>query len=75
MISKEEILSFSLNIENLVEKKNISYMDAIVLYCENNDLEIEVAAKMLSSSIKANLKTEAEELHFLPKSNINRLPL
>jgi hypothetical protein len=53
----------------------ISYMDAIVLYCENTGFEIEIAAKLISGALKAKIKTEAENLNFLPKSKTNRLPI
>ena len=75
MVSKEEILDFSMKIEDLVWMKDISYMDAVILYCEETGFEIELASKMLSGTIKSKLKLEAEDLHFLPKSNTAKLPL
>jgi len=75
MPNKEEVVSFSMRIEELVENKQIPYMDAIILYCENVEMEIEVAAKLLSGAIKSKLKAEAEELNFLPRSNTLKLPL
>jgi len=48
-------------------------MDAIVHYCENNELEIESAAKLINSIIKSKIEAEAQELNFLPKSS--KLPL
>ena len=75
MPTKEEITTFSLNIESLVKKKNVSYMDAIILYCETTGLEIELASKLISGSLKSKIKIEAEELHFLPRSNTNKLPV
>jgi hypothetical protein len=75
MPTKEEITTFSLNIESFVNKKNVSYMEAVVLYCEETGLEIELASKLISGSLKSKIKIEAEELHFLPKSNTTKLPL
>lgn len=75
MPTKEEILNFSMLIEDLVWEKDISYMDAIVLHCEQTGFEVEVAAKLVSSVLKSKIKLEAEELHFLPKSNTHKLPL
>lgn len=75
MPTKEEITTFSLTIESLVKKKNVSYMDAVVLYCEDTGLEIELASKLISGALKAKIKIEAEELHFLPKSNTYKLPI
>ena len=75
MANKEEVIKFSLEIENLAAEKKTSYMDAIILYCEQTGFEVEVAAKLISSSLKSKIKMEAEELHFLPKSNTSRLPI
>jgi hypothetical protein len=75
MANREEITTFSLAIEMMAKEKNTSYMDAIILYCENTGLEVEVAAKMISGALKSKIKIEAEELNFLPKSNTTKLPL
>lgn len=75
MSNKDQILKFSLEIESIAQTKMISYMDAIVLYCENTGFEIEIAAKLISGALKAKIKTEAENLNFLPKSKTNRLPI
>jgi hypothetical protein len=73
--NKDEITTFSLTIEKLAKEKNTSYMDAIILYCEQTGFEVEVAAKLISGALKSKIKMEAEELHFLPKSNTSRLPI
>ena len=75
MSSKDQILKFSLEIESIAQTKMISYMDAIVLYCENTGFEIEIAAKLISGALKAKIKTEAENLNFLSKSKTNKLPI
>lgn len=59
---------FSLLIEQLVLDKHCSYMDAIVLYCEKNEMEIESAAKLCNIKIKQQLEVEYSELNLLPKS-------
>ena len=64
---------FSSIIENLVCDKKISYMDAIVHYCDNNELEVESAAKLINTIIKSKIECEAQELNFLPKTA--KLPL
>jgi hypothetical protein len=75
MTTKEEISDFSMMIEELVWEKDISYMEAVVLYCEQTGFEIELAAKMISGVLKSKIKFEAEELHYLPKSNTAKLPI
>ena len=75
MATKEEIVEFSLKIEEIVWDKDVSYMDAIILYCEETGFEVELAAKLISNVLKSKIKIEAQELNFLPKSNTAKLPL
>lgn len=75
MPTKDEMNNFSIAIESLAKEKEISYMDSIIEYCEKSGLEVELAAKLVSTSLKAKIKLEAEELHFLPKSNTAKLPV
>ena len=75
MPTKDEMNAFSMSIETLARDKDMSVMDAIIEHCTNTGLEIEVAAKLISTSLKAKIKIEAEELHFLPKSNTAKLPV
>lgn len=60
---------FIKEIENLVTRYNLDYMDAVVHYCEKNNIELEAAAGIIRSNlrIKSKLQDEAEELNFLPK--------
>jgi Phage late-transcription coactivator len=74
MSDKDEMVTFSYHVEKLANSKSIPYIGAVILYCEERQLEVEVAAKLISASLKAKIRLEAEELHFLPKSNTARLP-
>lgn len=73
--SRDEVTTFSLAIESLVKEKQIPYMDAVILYCSDTGLEVELAAKLISGALKAKIKIEAEDLHFLPRSNTTKLPI
>jgi hypothetical protein len=64
---------FSIIIEQTVKEKRLSYMDAIVWWCEEHEMEIEVAAKLCNGVIKEKLRYEAQELNFMEKPN--RLPI
>ena len=59
---------FSQIIEETVKDKRISYMDAICWWCEKNEMEIDVAAKLLNGVIKEKIRAEAMDLNFLEKS-------
>lgn len=73
--NRDEVTTFSMAIETLAKEKQIPYMDAVILYCSNTGLEVELAAKLVSGALKAKIKMEAEALNFLPKSNTAKLPI
>jgi hypothetical protein len=66
---------FALEIENIVSVENINYIDAIVMYCENNNLEIESVTKLISKPLKERLKWDATRLNFMKKTSRAKLPL
>jgi len=66
--------TFSMRIEELVCELNIPYMDAIVHYCENHEIEIETAAKLINSKIKQSIASEASDLNMM-KEKISKLPV
>ena len=71
MNSKE----FSLNIESIVKEKRISYMDAIVWYCEQNDIDTGTISSLVSKSLKEKIKLEATNLKMLKFSKCGQLPI
>ena len=75
MMTPDDIQKFSLEIEEMVYMKDIPYIDAVVMYCEETGFEIETAAKLVSGVLKSKIKLEAEDLHFIKKSNTSQLPL
>jgi hypothetical protein len=66
---------FSLEIEKIVVEQNLNYIDAIVYYCELNNLEIESVSKLISKPLKERLKWDATRLNFMKKTSRARLPL
>jgi hypothetical protein len=74
-MTAEEIQKFSMTIEELVYMKDIPYIDAVVMYCEETGFDIEIAAKLVSGVLKSKIQLEAEDLHYLKKSNTSQLPL
>ena len=47
---------------------HMSVLDAILAYCENNDLEYETVKQLISIDHKRKLRKEAEELNYIAKS-------
>ena len=61
--------NFSLQIEELVKTKNMSYMDAVIYYCQEKDIEPERIARFIDKGMKEKIQSDAEALHYLPKSS------
>ena len=66
---------FSMEIENIVAKEGMNYIDAIVHFCELNSIDVESVPKLISKPLKEKLKYEAMELNFLKRTSRAKLPL
>ena len=73
-MTPDDIQKFSMAIEELVYMKDIPYIDAVVMYCEQTGFELETAAKLVSGVLKSKIKLEAEDLHYIKRSNTSQLP-
>ena len=71
-ISKDK---FAEDIEELVLNTKMNYIDAIVEYCSNNDIEVENVSKLLSRPLKEKLKANATDLNYLKKTSRGKLPV
>ena len=71
-LSKEK---FAEEIESLVLKTKMNYIDAICQYCEENSIELDGISKLISKPLKEKLKCNAMELNFLKKTTRAKLPL
>lgn len=48
---------------------DISYMEAIVVFCETNDIPIEDVKGLINKQIREKMKEEAVDLHLLKESS------
>jgi len=65
---------FAQEIEGLVQKnEDMSYIDAIIHFCETNNIDVESVPKLISKPLKEKIKYEAMELNFLKKTSRARL--
>ena len=65
---------FTTAIEELVIEKKLSYIDAIVYFCQENHLEPESVKGLITPPLKEKIKAEAIGLRFLKESHA-RLPI
>jgi hypothetical protein len=64
---------FAKRIEEIVRLKNLSYIDAVLYFCEKNNLDEIDVKKFIAGPIKSKIEAEAMKLNFLPRGN--ELPL
>lgn len=69
MATKEEKNTFSTIITRRAERFSMSYMDSLISYCEESEIEIESAASLINEQLKSRIKEEAQMLNFLPKGS------
>ena len=73
MPTRDEKNNFSIMIMTRAEECNTDCLDAIVTYCEEIGLEMEVAATLVNDLLKAKLHDEAMDLNYIEK--FSKLPL
>jgi|TARA_Y100000310_G_C20155115_1_gene566537 hypothetical protein len=67
---------FTQEIENVVlDNPEMSYIDAVVFFCEKNNIDVESVSKLISKPLKEKIKGEAMELNFLKRTTRAKLPL
>ena len=66
---------FIIDIEKIVKDKHVDYFEAVIYYCERNNIEVETAAALVKQSgvLKARIQVEAENLNMMKRSR--RLPI
>ena len=74
MPTKDEMLKFAKAIESLVANTDYNYIEAIIEYCKNTGLEIEVAATLINTNLKSKIELDAMSNNML-KVKGSRLPI
>ena len=67
---------FAEEVESLVlENKDMNYIDAIVHFCDQNNIDVESVPKLISKPLKEKIKCDAQELNFMKKTSRAKLPI
>jgi len=64
---------YNSEIEEIVERTRMSYLDAMLYHADENGLESETVAGLINVKTKNKLREEAEKLNFMPKTS--KLPI
>ena len=59
---------FALVKEKRASTKKISHMDAVLNYCEEKQIEPDQVTHLINRNLKEKIKSNAQDLHFLPKT-------
>ena len=71
-ISKDK---FAEDIEALVLRTKLNYIDAIVEYCSQHEIEVESVSKLLNKPLKEKIKAVATDLNYLKRTSRGKLPV
>ena len=69
--------SFANEIEEIVWMKDVSYTDSVVIWCNENNYELEAAALLIKKDpvLRSKIKDEAETVNLLKTKKGSRLPI
>ena len=67
---------FAQEIESLVlNNADMNYIDAIIHFCEQNNIDVESVPKLISKPLKEKIKCDAQELNFMKRTTRAKLPV
>ena len=61
---------FTLAIEEIRKNFEMSYIDSIIYYCDEHDIELGIVDSLVTPNLKEKLEAEAVELNFLPRGRV-----
>ena len=68
-------IHFSYEVEKIVLKEKINYIDAIILYCERESVDVESIPKLMTKPLKEKLKIDANRLNYMKSRNFSKAKL
>jgi hypothetical protein len=74
MPTKDEMAKFAKAIDSLVAKTDYNYVEAVVVYCKESGIELELAASLINSNLKSKIENDAIDNNML-KTKVSRLPI
>jgi len=60
---------FSVEIEKIVKDSNLNYIEAIVQFCEDKNIEMDGINKLISKPLKEKLKFDAQRLNYMKRTS------
>ncbi len=68
---------FSMEIEEIVRSNHggLNYIEAVIVYCEQNDIELDAVSKLISKPLKEKIRVDAQHMNFMKKTSRAKLPI
>lgn len=67
-------VKFSQEVEKIaIDNADMNYIDAVLHYCEKNEIEIESVPKLISKPLKEKIKFDAENLNYMKKKSRSKI--
>ena len=68
---------FSTMVEDVVKNSNglVNYIDAVIVVCDELDIEVDTVNKLISKPLKDKIKFNAQELNFVKRTSRGVLPI
>ena len=67
---------FSQEVEKIaIHNVDMNYIDAVLHFCEVNEIEVESVPKLLSKPLKEKIRYEAQKLNYMKKTSRAKLML
>ncbi len=66
---------FSVEIEKIVKESDLNYIEAVVQFCEDRNIEMTGINKLISKPLKEKLKYDAQRLNFMKRTSRGLLKL
>jgi len=60
---------FTTIIEDLVREKRMTHLEAVIHYCEQNQLEAHACTRWMDKTMRDKIQFDAEALNYLPKTS------
>ena len=68
---------FSAAVEEVVKNSDglVNYIDAVIVVCDDLDIEVETVNKLISKPLKYKIKFNAQQLNYVKKTSRGVLPI
>ena len=68
---------FSTMVEEVVKNSNglVNYIDAVIVVCDELDIEVDTVNKLISKPLKDKIKFNAQQLNYVKRTTRGVLPI